>query len=291
MRDFVIVTETTTDLPASYIEENGLVIIPLYYQIEDTVYGEEKHLELKEFFEAMRNGATPTTSASNPDTIRRTYLELIESGKDILHLVFTSGLSCSYNNAAFVANDLMEEYPDASIKVIDTLCASLGQGLIVNSAVQLKKAGKSLDEIAEWVEANKLKVCHEVTVEDLIYLYRGGRLKKSSAVLGTIINIKPLIHVNNEGKLISYDKVRGRKKSLNALVDKMISSIEGYNYDVENEWVFISHGDCLEDAEYVKAQIEERIGVKNFIINYLSPTIGSHAGPGTVALFFYGKER
>lgn len=291
MRDFVILTETTADLPASYIKENGLVIIPLYYQIGETVYGEEKHLELKEFFDAMRNGATPTTSASNPDTLRRTYTELLESGKDILHLAFTSGLSCSYNNAAFVAEDLKEEYPDAKITVIDTLCASLGQGLIVNSAVQMKKNGKTIDEIAEWVEAKKLDVCHKVTVEDLVYLYRGGRLKKSSAVLGTIINIKPLIHVNNEGKLISYDKVRGRKKSLNALVDTMVEAIDGYDYDIENEWVYISHGDCQEDAEYVKAQIEERIGVKNFMINYLSPTIGSHAGPGTVALFFYGKER
>lgn len=291
MRDFVIITETTADLPASYIEENGLVIVPLYYQIGETVYGEEKHLELKEFFDAMRNGATPTTSASNPDTLRRTYTELIKSGKDILHLAFTSGLSCSYNNAAFVAEDLKEEYPDAKITVIDTLCASMGQGLIVNSAVQLKKNGKSMDEIAEWVEAKKLDVCHKVTVEDLVYLYRGGRLKKSSAVLGTIINIKPLIHVNNEGKLISFDKVRGRKKSLNALVDIMAEAIDGYDYDIENEWVYISHGDCQEDAEYVKAQIEERIGVKNFMINYLSPTIGSHAGPGTVALFFYGKER
>lgn len=291
MRDFVIITETTADLPASYIEENGLVTVPLYYQIEDTVYGEEKHLELKEFFDAMRNGATPTTSASNPDTIRRTYIELIESGKDILHLAFTSGLSCSYNNAAFVAEDLKEEYPDAKITVIDTLCASMGQGLIVNSAIQLKKAGKSIDEIAEWVEAKKLDVCHQVTVEDLVYLYRGGRLKKSSAVIGTIINIKPLIHVTNEGKLMSFDKVRGRKKSLNTLVDNMIAAIDGYDYDVENEWVYISHGDCQEDAEYVKKQIEERIGVKNFMINYLSPTIGSHAGPGTVALFFYGKER
>lgn len=291
MRDFVILTETTADLPASYIKENGLVIIPLYYQIGETVYGEEKHLELKEFFDAMRNGATPTTSASNPDTLRRTYTKLLESGKDILHLAFTSGLSCSYNNAAFVAEDLKEEYPDAKITVIDTLCASLGQGLIVNSAVQMKKNGKTIDEIAEWVEAKKLDVCHKVTVEDLVYLYRGGRLKKSSAVLGTIINIKPLIHVNNEGKLISYDKVRGRKKSLNALVDTMVEAIDGYDYDIENEWVYISHGDCQEDAEYVKAQIEERIGVKNFMINYLSPTIGSHAGPGTVALFFYGKER
>ncbi len=291
MRDFVIVTETTADLPASYIEENGLVTVPLYYQVEETVYGEEKHLELKEFFDAMRNGATPTTSASNPDNIRRTYIELIENGKDILHLAFTSGLSCSYNNAAFVAEDLKEDYPDAKITVIDTLCASMGQGLIVNSAVQMKKDGKSMDEIAEWVEAKKLNVCHQVTVEDLIYLYRGGRLKKSSAVLGTIINIKPLIHVTNEGKLLSFDKVRGRKKSLNTLVDNMIAAIDGYDYDVENEWVYISHGDCQEDAEYVKKQIEERIGVKKFMINYLSPTIGSHAGPGTVALFFYGKAR
>ena len=291
MRDFVIITETTTDLPASYIEENGLVIAPLYYQIEETVYGEEKHLEPKEFFDAMRNGATPTTSASNPDTVRRKYIEIIESGKDILHLAFSSGLSCSYNNAAFVANEVSEEYPDAKISVVDTLCASLGQGLIVNSAVQMKKQGKSIDEIAAWVESNKLNLCHQFTVDDLIYLYRGGRLNKSSAILGTIINIKPVLHVDNEGHLVPLSKVRGRKKSLNALVDNMVAALEGYEYDLDNEWVYISHGDCLEDAEYVKAQVEERIGVKNFLINYLSPTIGSHSGPGTVALFHYGKSR
>lgn len=291
MRDFVIITETTADLPASYIEENGLIIAPLYYQIGDTVYGEEKHMELKEFFDAMRNGAAPTTSASNPDTLRKLYIEIIESGKDILHLAFSSGLSCSYNNASFVANDISEEYPDAKITVIDTLCASLGQGLIVNSAVQMKKQGKSIDEIAAWVESKKLNLCHQFTVDDLIYLYRGGRLKKSSAILGTIINIKPVLHVDNEGHLVPLTKVRGRKKSLNALVDNMVAALEGYDYDLENEWVYISHGDCQEDAEYVKTQIEERIGVKNFMINYLSPTIGSHAGPGTVALFYYGKER
>lgn len=291
MRDFVIITETTTDLPASYMEENGLVIAPLYYQIGETVYGEEKHLEPKEFFDAMRNGATPTTSASNPDTVRKKYIEIIESGKDILHLAFSSGLSCSYNNAAFVANEVSEEYPDAKIRVIDTLCASLGQGLIVNSAVQMKKQGKSIDEIAAWIEAKKLNLCHQFTVDDLIYLYRGGRLNKSSAILGTIINIKPVLHVDNEGHLVALSKVRGRKKSLNALVDNMVAALEGYEYDLDNEWVYISHGDCLEDAEYVKAQIEERIGVKNFLINYLSPTIGSHSGPGTVALFHYGKSR
>ena len=291
MRDFVIVTETTADLPASYIAENELVLIPLYYQIEDTVYGEEKHLASKEFFDAMRNGATPTTSASNPDTLRKTYVEILESGRDILHLAFTSGLSCSYNNAAFVAGDVAEEYPDANITVIDTLCASLGQGLIVNSAVQMKKNGKSIDEIATWIESKKLNLCHQFTVDDLIYLYRGGRLKKSSAILGTIINIKPVLHVDNEGHLVPLSKVRGRKKSLNALVDNMVAALDGYDYDIESEWVYISHGDCLEDAEYVKAQIEERIGAKNFLINNLSPTIGSHAGPGTVALFYYGKVR
>ena len=291
MRDFVILTETTADLPASYIKENGIVIVPLYYQIDETVYGEEKHMEAKDFFDAMRNGAAPTTSASNPDTLRRTYLELIESGKDILHLAFSSGLSCSYNNASFVAKDVSDEYPDAKIHVIDTLCASLGQGLIVNSAVQLKQQGKSIEETAEWIEAKKLNLCHQFTVDDLIYLYRGGRLKKSSAILGTIINIKPVLHVDNEGHLVPLTKVRGRKKSLNALVDNMVAALDGYDYDIETEWVYISHGDCLEDAEYVKAQIEERLGIKNFLISYLSPTIGSHAGPGTVALFHYGKER
>ena len=291
MRDFVIITETTADLPASYIKENGLVIAPLYYQIDETVYGEEKHLESKDFFDAMRNGAAPTTSASNPDTLRKKYIELIESGKDILHLAFSSGLSCSYNNASFVAEDLKEEYPDAKITVIDTLCASLGQGLIVNSAVQLKQQGKSIEEIAGWIEAKKLNLCHQFTVDELIYLYRGGRLKKSSAILGTIINIKPVLHVDNEGHLVPLTKVRGRKKSLNALVDNMIAALDGYDFDIENEWVYISHGDCQEDAEYVKKQIEERIGAKNFLINYLSPTIGSHAGPGTVALFHYGKTR
>ena len=291
MRDFVIITETTADLPASYIEENGLVIVPLYYQIDETVYGEEKHLESKDFFDAMRNGAAPTTSASNPATLRKKYIELIESGKDILHLAFSSGLSCSYNNASFVAEDLKEEYPDAKITVIDTLCASLGQGLIVNSAVQLKQQGKSIEEIAEWIEAKKLNLCHQFTVDELIYLYRGGRLKKSSAILGTIINIKPVLHVDNEGHLVPLTKVRGRKKSLNDLVDNMIAALDGYDFDIENEWVYISHGDCQEDAEYVKKQIEERIGAKNFLINYLSPTIGSHAGPGTVALFHYGKTR
>ena len=291
MRDFVIITETTADLPASYIKENGLVIAPLYYQIDETVYGEEKHLESKDFFDAMRNGAAPTTSASNPDTLRKKYIELIESGKDILHLAFSSGLSCSYNNASFVAEDLKEEYPDAKITVIDTLCASLGQGLIVNSAVQLKQQGKSIEEIAGWIEAKKLNLCHQFTVDELIYLYRGGRLKKSSAILGTIINIKPVLHVDNEGHLVPLAKVRGRRKSLNALVDNMIAALDGYDFDIENEWVYISHGDCQEDAEYVKKQIEERIGAKNFLINYLSPTIGSHAGPGTVALFHYGKTR
>lgn len=291
MRDFVIITETTADLPASYVEENNLTIIPLYYQIEDTVYGEEKHLELKEFFNAMRDGAAPTTSASNPDTLRKTYIELIKNEKNILHLAFSSGLSCSYNNASFVANDVLEEYPDAKIIVIDTLCASMGQGLIVNSAVQMKKQGKSIDEIATWIEDRKLNLCHQFTVDDLIYLYRGGRLKKSSAILGTIINIKPVLHVDNEGHLVPVSKVRGRKKSLNALVDNMVDAIKDYDYDIENEWVYISHGDCLEDAEYVKEQIQERIGVKNFLIDYLSPTIGSHSGPGTVALFHYGSNR
>ena len=287
MRDFVIITETTADLPASYIEENNLVIVPLYYQIDETVYGEENHMELKEFFDAMRNGAAPTTSASNPDTLRKRYLEIINSGKDILHLAFSSGLSCSYNNASFVANDILEEYPDVKITVIDTLCASMGQGLIVNSAVQMKKQGKSIDEIAEWIEAKKLNLCHQFTVDDLIYLYRGGRLKKSSAILGTIINIKPVLHVDNEGHLISKAKVRGRKASISAIVQKYGELVK----KIKEGPVFICHGDCIEDVKFMQKLLKEKYDVEVDEIVNTGPVIGAHSGPGTLALFFVGKER
>ena len=187
----------------------------------------------------------------------------------------------------FIGRELRASYPEAKIIVIDSLCASLGEGLLVHYAVQMKEERKSIEEISEWVENNRLHICHQFTVDDLIYLHRGGRIKKSIAILGTLINVKPVMHVDNEGRLVPLNNVRGRKKSLNALVDNMGAAIEG----CKNDWVFISHGDALEDAEYVRNLVQERFGVQNFIINPVSPTIGSHSGPGTIALFYFGNQR
>lgn len=310
MRDFVIVTENTADLPDAYIKENGLSSLVLPYQIGEIVYGAEKLLPPKEFYDAMRSGATPTTSAANPDFLRNAYLKILESGKDILHLSFSSALSSSCSNAFLLANEMSMEYPDAKIIVQDTLCASLGQGLLLHTAVEMKKAGKSIEEIADWLNKNKLRLCHYFTVDDLVYLYRGGRVTRSSAILGTIINIKPVLHVDDEGYLRPISKVRGRKKSLTYMVDRMVenladlekqqkiakaqSAYESTSYtglDREHSWVFISHGDCVEDAEYVKTQIEERLGFQNFMLNDIGSSVGAHSGPGTVALFFFGAHR
>ena len=181
----------------------------------------------------------------------------------------------------------MEKNPEAKIIVIDSLCASLGEGLLVHKAVELRDAGKSIEEVAKWVEENKLHLCHQFTVDDLNHLHRGGRVSKATAIIGTLVSVKPVLHVDNEGHLTSLVNVRGRKKSLNTLVDNMAKLVGNY----ENDIVFISHGDCLEDAEYVAELIKERFGITDFLINYVSPTIGAHSGPGTIALFFMGETR
>ena len=213
----------------------------------------------------------------------------LKAGKDVLHLAFSSGLSSSYNNAAVVARDLNEESTGHKVIVIDTLAASLGQGLVVHKALELRKQGKSFEETAEWVEANKLHFCHQFTVDDLNHLYRGGRVSRLTAIAGTLIQIKPILHVDDEGKLIPIGKTRGRKKSLQALVDNMERTIGSYRD--ANDIVFISHGDALDEAQYVADLVKERFGIESFLINYVSPTIGSHSGPGTIALFYLGDRR
>lgn len=287
MKEFIISTDSTADLPEEYIKEHNLFIHPLYYTMEDEVFGGELNLSPKEFYQRMRNGHMPTTMASNPEFIANAFNKQTKDGLDILHISFSSALSCSYNNAAVVANEICEENKNAKIVVIDSLCASMGQGLLVHYAVQMKEAGKSLDEIVEWIHANRNHICHQFTVDDLFHLQRGGRVSKTAAVIGTIINVKPVLHVDNEGRLIPLTKVRGRKKALTTLVDNMAEKIKGY----QNDTVFISHGDCLEDAEFVAELIKERFGITNHLINFVSPTIGAHSGPGTVALFFMGSEK
>lgn len=287
LRDFIISTDSTADLPDSYVAEHNIKLMPVYYVIDDFQYGGERLLPKHDFYQKVRDGALATTCATNPDIVYHSFCESLEKGCDILHLSFSSALSSTYNNEMIMAQDAMEAYPGSKVLVVDSLGASLGQGLMVYYAVKLKEEGKSIEEVRNWLEENKLHFCHQFTVEDLKYLYRGGRISKSVAILGTLVNVKPVLHIDDEGRLVPMSNVRGRKKSLNALVDNMAAQIGDY----KNEVIFIGHGDCPEDAEYVKNLIKERFGIESFVIDYISPTIGAHSGPGTVALFHLGESR
>ena len=290
MKQFTITTDTTADLPESYVNEHNLRILSLTYTIDGVTYDWEHPLDVKEFYDKMRSGSLPTTSQVNPETAKRVLKETAEKNQtDILHIAFSSGLSGSYDSVRIAAGELEEEGFPFRIVVVDSLCASLGEGLLVHKAVAMRAGGASLDETARWVEENKLHIVHNFTVDDLNHLYRGGRVSKTAAVLGSVINIKPILHVDDEGHLIPLSKVRGRKKSLIALVDSMEKQMGGYRS--QNDIVFISHGDSPEDAQYVADLIKERFGIDSFLINYVGSTIGAHSGPGTIALFYMGEYR
>ncbi len=286
MTEFVITADSTVDLPKEFLEEKKVPIACLSYIIDGATYKDGEGLTSKEFYDKIREGAMPTTSQVNPEQARELFEPVLKEGKDILHIAFTSGLSGTYNSCRIAAEELAEEYPDRKIVVIDSLCAASGGGMLLYKALELKEQGKSLDEIAKWVEENKLHVCHDVTVDDLFHLHRGGRVSKTSAVVGTLIKIKPIIHVNDEGKLIVIGKERGRKKALMTLIERMEKQSQGF----ENDIVMITHGDAEADAEFVKKQIEERFGIKNIMINPLGTVIGSHTGPGVVAIFYMGNR-
>lgn len=289
MRDFIITTDNNADLPEKFYEENGVEVISLTYMIDGEVYDKDSSLPFAEFYGRMRNGSMPTTAQINPEAAKERFHSAAEKGMDVLHIAFSSGLSGSYNSARIAAEEIKEEFPEAEIKVVDSLGASLGQGLLVYKAVEMKKAGKSMEEVAVWLEENKLHACHIFTVDDLHHLYRGGRLSKAAAVFGTMINLKPILHVDNEGKLTPIGKVRGRKKSLMTLVEYMEEMMGSYRD--QNDIVFISHGDSADEADFLAEQIKERFGIDAFMIHYVGPTIGAHSGPGTMALFFLGEKR
>lgn len=290
MKEFVIVTDTTTDLPRDYVEKHHLYMMSLPYTLEGTSYTWEKPMPVKDFYDKMRAGSLPTTSQANPEEAALLYESILKDNDvDILHIAFSSGLSGSFNSCRIAAADVREKYPDHRIVVVDSLAATLGQGLLVYKAVQLKEAGKSLDEVAAWVEENKYHLVHNFTVDDLFHLHRGGRLSKTAAIVGTMINLKPVLHVDDEGHLVMLSKVRGRKKSLIGLVDCMEKQLG--DWKDKNDIIFISHGDCPEDAQFVADLIKERFGYENFMIDYIGATIGAHSGPGTVALFYLGDHR
>ena len=287
MREYVITVNSTVDLPKEWLEERKVPVIPLKYTIDNETYTDMEGLSSKEFFEKLRDGKMATTSQINPEEARAQLEPFLKEGKDVLHLGFSSGLSGTYNSMRIAGEELKEEYPEAKIIIIDTLCACLGEGLLLYKALQLKEAGKTIEETAKWVEENKLHICHNVTVDDLFHLHRGGRISKASAVLGSVVQIKPIIHMDENGKLQVIGKERGRKKSLNKIVDMAVEQIKGWDNDI----AMITHGDCQEDAEYVAKLVRERLGIENILINNIGTVIGSHTGPGVVAVFVMGNKR
>ena len=289
MNSFIITTDSNSDLPKSYLEAKDIRIISHYYNIDGEDYGEDHLLSDKEFYDRMRAGSMPTTMASNPAEILRVFTKCAEEGKDVLHISFSSGLSCGYNNVSMGAREIEENYPERKIKVVDSLNVSMSQGLLIMQAVEMREAGKSFEEVVEWVEEHKLEYCCQFTVDDLFHLNRGGRLSKTSAVVGSILNIKPILYVDDNGALLALEKTRGRKVSMKKIVDNMIERMG--KFYAEDATIGIVHGDCPEDVEILKKMVLEKVPKANLIINTVGPSIGAHSGPGALGLLFKGERR
>ena len=254
MRDYIITVNSTVDMPKEWLKERGVPVIPLKYTMDGQTYTDMEDLTAKEFFNKLREGKMSVTSQVNPEEAKAMLEPFVKEGKDVLHLSFSSGLSGTANSMRLAAEELSEEYPEQKIVAVDTLCACMGEGLLLHKALQLKEAGKTMAEVVQWVEENKLHICHDVTVDDLHHLHRGGRISKATAVLGSMVQIKPIIHMDNEGKLQVIGKERGRKKSLNKIVDMAVEQAKGW----ENDLILITHGDCVEDAEYVAERVRAK---------------------------------
>ena len=288
MSEYIIMTDSTVDLPKEYlIEELQVPYIPLSYIMDGVTYEDMSGLSGKEFFDKIRAGSLPTTSQVNPEQAKKALEPYVKEEKDILFIGFSSALSGTFNSIRMAAEELMEEYPERKIITVDSLCACLGEGLLVYKAVQLKRAGKSLEEVAKWTEENKLHICHNVAIDDLNHLHRGGRVSKTAAIMGTMIQIKPIIHMNDNGELQVIGKQRGRKKALQHIVNMAVVQSKGW----ENDIIMITHGDCEEDAQYVAKLVREKMGIENILINCIGSVIGSHTGPGVVAVFCMGEKR
>lgn len=287
---YKIVTDSCANLTEAQIEEYGVEIISLKYYVEDTPYEsyiKGQKIDYSEAYSILRQKGKITTSLANRDDCDKVILPILESGEDVLVLAFSSGLSGTCQNIINSAEDYREMFPERKIIVVDTLSASMGEGLLVHYAVQLKNQGKTMEEVAEWVEDNKLNLIHTFTLDDLFFLKRGGRLSGTSAIVGSLMNIKPLMHVANDGKLYVTGKARGRKAAIKHLVD----SVGERGIDVENQDIYIVHGDCEEEAKIIGEEVKRQYNVKNVVYNCLDPVIVSHSGPGTLAIFFIGKER
>ena len=287
MRDYIITVNSTVDTGKEWLEERNVPVIPLKYTIDGQEYTDMYGLSDKEFFQKLREGKMSVTSQINPEEAKEMLEPYVKEGKDVLHLAFSSALSGTCNSMKIAAEELQEEYPEAKVIVVDTLCACMGEAMLLYHALKQKEAGKTIEEVAQWAEENKLHVCHNVTVDDLFHLHRGWRVSKTAAVLGTMVKVKPIIHMDDNGALQVIGKERGRKKSLHKIVDMAVERSKGW----DNEIIMITHGDCLEDAEYVAKLVREKMGVENVFIHNIGTVIGSHTGPGVVATFCMGNKR
>ena len=282
-----IVTDNCCDFPTAMYEELDLAVVPLVVRFQNKEVSQYSEKWLKKMYAGMREGEVATTSAVNPQGWEEVIESVLAEGKDALVLTFSSGLSTTYQSAVIAATELAEKYPDRKIRVVDTLCASLGQGLLVWYACKKRDEGMGFEELGDWCESNKLNLCHWFTVDDLMFLKRGGRVSAATALVGTMLQIKPVLHVDDEGHLINVAKARGRKAAIEALAKKVgETGLPG-----ENDTVFISHGDCIDDVKILEAILKEKYGIKNVFTYYVGAVIGSHSGPGTLALFFMGNKR
>ena len=291
MRDYVLMTDSCCDLNEQEVAECGLIVLPLSF----TMDGVNRHdtpdhaeMSLQEFYQHLRSGSQCTTAAANVEDYLNAMRKVLEEGKDILCVAFSSALSMTYQSACMAAEDLKGDYPDAKIIVIDSLCASRGQGMLMYNAAKEKRKGKTIDELADWVRETIPHQCHWFTVADLNHLRRGGRLNATTAVVGTVLNIKPVMHADREGKLTPVGKARGMKAALTELVNKME---ELGTPPLKDQTVFICHADCPDSVDYVSGLLKERFGVTDIHADYIGPVIGSHTGAGTLGLFFLGSER
>ena len=267
--NFCITTDSGADLPLSYCQTHDITVLPLAFTIEGQTYHGSGAMDDKVFYDKLRAGALPTTSAANPEDTAALFRTFAEQGKDLLHVAFSSGLSSTSDAAQIAAQMVMEEYPQRKIIVVDSLCASMGQGFLVHQAVKLRDAGETLEDTARKVTDLRLNVVHNFTVDDLGHLHRGGRVSKATAVVGSLMGIKPILHVDDEGHLTSVGKVRGRKASIQALADRMEEQMKGF----DNPEVFISHGDCPEDAQALADMVRTRFGIDTIMIGYIGPVI------------------
>lgn len=290
MGDYVILTDSCCDLTEELLAELGVRYVPLKLTMEDNTYSnwlDGREIAIGEFYARMRSGVSPKTSAVNPAGWETLMEQFLADGKDILIAAFSSGLSATCQAASIAAEELRQRYADRKIYVVDTLAASSGEGLLIWHAAKRQKAGASIEEVRDWLEENKRNLAHWFTVEDLNYLKRGGRISATTALVGTMLGIKPVLHVDDEGHLVSVEKARGRKSSLKALLEHMEKSA----VKPICEPVFISHSDCIEDANWLAEEIRRRMNVADVRIFDVGPVIGSHSGPGTMALFFLANQR